>query len=197
MQVLLIANLRQIRFNPAAHEEAKRTLINYLRGKIGSDEKSFVRERDFTTYILAEFYDDKTRKSFVIGTVMDVYSDNKIDDEYFIFPNLQFAQLELSKEKGKYRNREEFHSYALRLRPRAQFYRVKLDYQKAFCSRMGQLESRFYRTFLRALSFKPIQDIRDFVYTYILEARELQLKVMKENFELHERYQRELEDLLE
>jgi len=197
MQVLLIANLRQIRFNPAAHEEAKRSLINYLRGKIGSDEKSFVRERDFTTYILAEFYDDKTRESFVIGTVMDVYSDNKIDDEYFILPDLKFAQLELNKEKGKCRNREEFHSYAKNFRPLSRFYSQKHEYQKAFLNRMGQLERRFYRTFSRALSFKPIQDIRDFVYTYILETRELQLKVMKENFELHERYQRELEDLVE
>lgn len=197
MQVLFIADLRQIRFNPAAHEEAKRSIINYLRGKIGSDEKSYVRERDFTTYLLAEFYDDKTRESFVVGTVLDVYSDNKIDDEHFILPDLKFSQFELKNEKGRFRNREEFHSYALRLRPKGQFYRVKLEYQKAFRSRMGQLEPRFYRTFLRALSFKPIQDIREFVYMYILDAKELQLQVMKENFDLHERYQRELEALLE
>lgn len=197
MQVLFIADLRQIRFNPAAHEEAKRSLINYLRGKIGSDEKTFVRERDFTSYILAEFYDDKTRESFVVGTVMDVYSDNKIDDEYFILPEVRLDQLDLTKDKAKYLNRDEFHGCALRLRPRGQFYRVKEQYQKAFLNRMGQLEPRFYRTFLRALSFKPIQDIRDFVYTYILDVRELQLDVMKENFELHERYQRELEALEE
>jgi DNA repair exonuclease SbcCD ATPase subunit len=197
LQVLFIANQRQIRFNPAAHEEAKRSLINYLRGKIGSDEKSFVRERDFTSYILGEFYDEKARRSFVIGTVMDVYSDDKIDDEFFIIPDLELAELEIQKEKGKYRNKEDFHSYALRLRPKTQFFRGKQDYQKAFLNRMGQLEQRFYRTFLRALSFKPIQDIREFVYQYILDERELQLNIMKENFELHERYQRELKDLEE
>lgn len=197
LQVLFIADQRQIRFNPAAHEEAKRSLINYLRGKIGSDEKSFVRERDFTSYILGEFYDEKPHKTFVIGVVMDVYSDNKIDDEYFIIPDLGFDELEVDKEKGRYRNREEFHSYTLRLRPKTLFYRGRQEYQKAFLNRMGQLEQRFYRTFLRALSFKPIQDIREFVYQYILDERELQLNIMKENFELHERYQRELEDLEE
>jgi len=197
LQLLFIADQRQIRFNPAAHEEAKRSLINYLRGKIGSDEKSFVRERDFTSYILGEFYDEKTRKPFVIGTVMDVYSDNKINDEFFIIPDLGLDELEINKEKGRYRNRDEFHSYALRLRPKTQFYRGRQEYQKAFLNRMGQLEERFYRTFLRALSFKPIQDIREFVYQYILDERELQLNIMKENFELHERYQRELEDLEE
>lgn len=197
LQVLFIADQRQIRFNPAAHEEAKRTLINYLRGKIGSDEKTFVRERDFTSYILGEFADEKTHKTFVIGTVMDVYSDNKIDDEFFIIPDLALDELEIDKEKGRYRNREEFHSYTLGLRPKTQFYRGRQEYQKAFLNRMGQLEKRFYRTFLRALSFKPIQDIREFVYQYILDERELQLNIMKENFELHERYQRELEDLEE
>ncbi|BAE82499.1 ATP-binding protein [Desulfitobacterium hafniense] len=197
LQVLFIADQRQIRFNPAAHEEAKRSLLNYLRGKIGSDEKSFVRERDFTSYILGEFYDDKTRKSFAIGAVMDVYSDNKIDDEFFIIPDLELAELEIQKGKRTYRNKEEFHRYALGIRPKTQFFRGRQEYQKAFLNRMGQLERRFYRTFLRALSFKPIQDIREFVYQYILDERELQLNIMKENFELHERYQRELKDLEE
>lgn len=54
LQVLFIANQRQIRFNSAAHEDAKRSLVNYLRGKIGSEEKKFVRDGDFTSYIMAE-----------------------------------------------------------------------------------------------------------------------------------------------
>src|SRR5690554_4755983 len=145
LQVLFIADQRKFRFNPAAHEEAKRSLINYLRGKIGSDEKTFVRERDFTSYILGEFYDDKTRQFFIVGTVMDVYSDNKIDDEFFIIPELRLAELEIKKEKGRYHNREEFRSYVLSLRARTQFYRGKKEYQKAFLNRMGQLEKRFYR----------------------------------------------------
>ncbi|MDP3487047.1 MAG: ATP-binding protein, partial [Bacillota bacterium] len=34
IQVLLVANQRQIKFNSAAHEDAKRSLLSYLRGKI-------------------------------------------------------------------------------------------------------------------------------------------------------------------
>ncbi|MCL5780115.1 MAG: hypothetical protein M1119_04120 [Firmicutes bacterium] len=47
-----------------------------------SDDKGFLREGDFSTYIVAEFRDEKKRESFVVGVVMDVYRDDTIDEEY-------------------------------------------------------------------------------------------------------------------
>ncbi|WP_248928629.1 ATP-binding protein [Paenibacillus hamazuiensis] len=204
LQVLFVADQRLIRFNAAAHDEAKRSFENYLRGKIGSDERSFLRDGDFTTYIVAEFRDDDKRESFVVGTAVDVYRDRSYEEEFFILADCRLDDLDFVSVQGHLLNREEFRrrygsgsggaqSPGAGGRIKSLFERNKSNYQKALLARMGQLQERFFRIFTKALSFKPIQNIRDFVYDYILDKRELQLDLMKQNFDIHERYRMELE----
>jgi len=195
LQVLFIANLKMIRFNSSAHDDARRSLISYLRGKIGSDEQRYVREGDFTTYLMAEFLDEKKYDYFVVGVVIDVYRDDSIDQEYFIINNCKLKDVEYLKETGQLKNRDEFHRYVNSLKNRSVLERTKDGYQKALLNRMGQVNHRFFSSFSKALSFKPIHNVRDFVYDYILDKKELQLDIMKENFEVHQKYRRELDDL--
>jgi uncharacterized protein YPO0396 len=213
LQVLFVADHRLIRFNAAAHDEAKRSFENYLKGKIGSDERSYLRDGDFTTYIVAEFRDEDKKESFVVGVAVDVYRDRSYEEEYFILAPCKLDQLDFVSAQGHLLNREEFKrrygagvgfgTGGFRLgggepyRGRALFERNKSNYQKALLARMGQLQDRFFQIFTKALSFKPIQNIRAFVYDYILDKRELQLDLMKQNFEIHERYRQELERLQE
>lgn len=208
LQVLFVADQRLIRFNAAAHDEAKRSYVNYLKGKIGSDDRSFLRDGDFTTYIVSEFRDDDKKEWFVVGAAVDVYRDRSYEEEYFILANCRLDDLDFLNNKGQLLNREEFRrrygSGAVGSpngnaggRNRALFERNKSNYQKALLARMGQLHDRFFTIFTKALSFKPIQNIRAFVYDYILDRRELQLDLMKQNFEIHERYRLELERLQE
>jgi uncharacterized protein YPO0396 len=195
LQVLFIANLKMIRFNSSAHDDAKRSLISYLRGKVGSDNQRYLREGDFTTYLMAEFFDEKKSDYFVVGVVIDVYRDDSTDQEYFIINNCQLEDIEYLKETGQLKNRDEFHRHVNSLKNRSVLERTKDGYQKALLNRMGQVNHRFFSSFSKALSFKPIQNVRDFVYDYILDKKELQLDIMKENFEVHQKYKRELDDL--
>ncbi|WP_244267159.1 hypothetical protein [Moorella stamsii] len=160
LQVLLVANQRQIRFNSAAHDEARRSLISYLRGKTGGEEKKYLREGDFTSYIAAEFYDHQKRETFVVGVVMDVYGDDAIDDEYFILAGVQLADLDFWSPAERWKNREEFHRYCQNLPGRHIFERSKTGYQKALLNRLGQVSERFFPVFVKALSFKPINNVR-------------------------------------
>ncbi|MCK8487520.1 ATP-binding protein [Paenibacillus glucanolyticus] len=205
LQVLFVADQRLIRFN-AATDEAKRSYINYLKGKIGNDERSFLRDGDFTTYIVSEFLDEKKQESFIIGIAVDVYRDRTYDEEYFILAETRLEQLDFVNSRHELLNREEFHrryggasgTIGKRgVRNKALFERNKSNYLKALLARAGGLPERFFKVFTKALSFKPISDIRDFVYDYILDRRELQLDLLKHNFELHERYKLELERLQE
>ncbi|MCM3028637.1 ATPase [Bacillus safensis] len=211
LQVLFVVDQRLIRFNAAAHDEAKRSFENYLMGKIGSDERSYVRDGDFTTYIIAEFRDEDKKESFVIGAAIDVYRDRSYEEEYFILAACKLDQLDFINPEGQLLNREGFKrrygagvgtdlgegDLQLGVRQgskrRALFERNKSNYQKALLARLGQLQDRFFHIFTKALSFKPIRNIRTFVYDYILDKRELQLDLMKQNFEIHERYRQELE----
>lgn len=195
LQVLFIANMKMIRFNSSAHDDARRSFISYLRGKIGSDDQKYVREGDFTTYLMAEFFDENKLDYFVVGVVIDVYRDDSIDQEYFIINNCKLKDVEYVKETGNLKNRDEFHRYVNSLKNRTVLERTKDGYQKALLNRMGQMNHRFFSSFSKALSFKPIHNVRDFVYDYILDKKELQLDIMKDNFEVHQKYKRELDDL--
>lgn len=198
LQVLLVANQRQIRFNSAAHEEAKRTLLAYLRGKTGSDNRPYLREGDFTTHLAAEFYDQEKKESFIIGAVFDVYRDDTVEDEYYILSGISLAEIDfLAEQSGRWKNRLDFHRYLGDLPGRHITERNKASYQKALLHRMGQIHDRFFQVFVKALSFKPLNSVRDFVYQYILDPKELQLDLLRQNFEIHERYQRELAALEE
>src|SRR5690606_6786313 len=154
LQVLLVADQRQIRFNPAAHEEAKRSMINYLKGKIGSDDRTFVRDGDFTTYIAAEFRDEVKKESFVIGVVIDVFRDQQYEEEYYILADTRLDDVDFVKPSGHLRNRSEFkdrHSGSIpSSRVRAIFERNKSMYQKALMQRLGSLHERFFSIFLKA-----------------------------------------------
>jgi energy-coupling factor transporter ATP-binding protein EcfA2 len=196
LQVLFVANQKMIKFNPAAHEDAKRSLLDYLKGKIGSEERGYLRDGDFNTYLLAEFEDQEKRESFVVGMVADVFSNLEHAEEFFILAPMTLDKLELIKSDGRLRNRDEFRGYYQGTGViKSVFEQNKSQYQKALLSRMGHVHERFFQTFTRALSFKPIQNIRDFVYQNILDRQELQLGLMKENFAVHERYQLELQEL--
>ncbi|HFJ9295878.1 TPA: type I Wadjet antiplasmid transformation system protein JetC [Bacillus cereus] len=198
LQVLFISDERKIKFNSAAYEEAKRSLINYLRGKIGTEEKPFVREGYFTTYIVAEFYDEKVGESFVIGISIDVFKDDEKIKEYFIIPKSEINMISFFNTKNEKRYVETQADFLKKLRaqfPKAIIEKSSIQYQKALLHRFGGLHERFIKTFAKALSFKPIDNMRDFVYKNILDEKELKIDVMRSIFQTHEELQRELEEL--
>lgn len=198
LQVLFISDERKIKFNSAAYEEAKRSLINYLRGKIGTEEKPFVREGYFTTYIVAEFYDEKVGESFVIGISIDVFKDDEKIKEYFIIPKSEINMISFFNTKNGKRYVETQADFSKKLRvqfPKAIIEKSSIQYQKALLQRFGGLHERFVKTFAKALSFKPIDNMRDFVYKNILDEKELKIDVMRSIFQTHEELQKELEEL--
>jgi Uncharacterized protein conserved in bacteria len=66
LQTLIVADQRRIKYNMAAHgESTDRSLVKYIRGDIRGRNVS--RPGDVTSYIIAEFWDDKKSESFVIG----------------------------------------------------------------------------------------------------------------------------------
>lgn len=200
LQVLFISDERKIKFNSAAYEEANRTLINYLRGKIGTEEKPFVREGYFTTYIVAEFYDEKAGESFVIGISIDVFKDDEKVKEYFIIPKSEINMISFFSTKDEKRYVEKQADFCKKIReqfPEAIIEKSSNQYQKALLHRFGGLHERFVKTFARALSFKPIDNMKDFVYKNILDEKELKIDVMRNIFQTHEELQRELEELKE
>lgn len=89
LQVVLSGETRSAYFNRAAGKKSERTFKSYLIGTMGDDivkgVQSLRGDKDFSSYIVAEFYDDVKNTSFCLGMVADVYSDGgDITKRFFI-----------------------------------------------------------------------------------------------------------------
>lgn len=92
LQVVLMGETRSVAFNRAASKKSERTLKSYLIGSMGEDiengNKSLRDGKDFSTYIVAEFYDDFKSAFFCLGAVFDTFADGSdINRRFFWLKN--------------------------------------------------------------------------------------------------------------
>ena len=88
LQVVLMGETRSTAFNRAAGKRSERTLKSYLVGSMGEDinsgNKSIREGKDFSTYIVAEFYDDMKSAYLCFGAIFDSFSDGgEINKRFF------------------------------------------------------------------------------------------------------------------
>ncbi len=67
--------------------------------------------------------------------------------------------------------------------------------QKLILSRFGRIDSKFFALIPKALAFKPINDIKDFVYSYVLDEKEVNIDILRENVRSYQDLLRMLEDV--
>ncbi|NPV52977.1 MAG: hypothetical protein HPY71_05585 [Firmicutes bacterium] len=189
IQYVLVADLRQVRFNVSAHEETRRDLLGYLRCKTGvateNGEKS-LRQGDITSYIALEFCDHSKGEYFIVGAVMDSYADGMTYKTNFFKIERQRITDDLFLAGKRPRNIREFKihmkGYDAIVYPSVEQYREDL------LMKLGSLGERFFTLFVKAISFKPITDIRQFVYSYVLDEKRVNIDIMRENFERYKEY---------
>ena len=193
LQYLFIGSQTQTRFNAAATQEARRTLLHYLRGKIKAEGVQYLRADEFTSYIALEFYDDVKKNSFIVGYVVDVFHDDRLQEEFFLIDQHTLSDLDFRNTDGTLYTQEIFHRrYA---HGSSVFETGKKQWQKRLMNRLGQLSSRFLPAFSRAIAFRPIDQVRDFIYEYVLLPRDLKLDVLREVFYSYQKFERDLQDL--
>ena len=193
LQYIFIGSQTQARFNAAATQEAWRTLLHYLRGKIKAEGMQYLRADEFTSYIVLEFYDDTKQISFLAGYVVDVFRDDSLQEEFFLLDRRTLSEIEFRGEDGALYTREAFHRrYA---HGSSVFETGKKQWQRRLMNRLGQLSARFLPAFSRALAFRPINQVRDFIYEYILLPRDLKLDVLREVFYSYQKFERDLQGL--
>ncbi|MFW5794248.1 MAG: ATP-binding protein [Bacillota bacterium] len=164
-------------FNLAANDKSKRDLRGYVKCKLGIDNQEYLREGDTTGHIALEFYDEVKDTHFTVGSVIDIigeiippkvifyqYNDKIkeslfIDDEGIILTTVNFKK---SNQADKvYLTRRE----------------AKLAFRKSF----GSINENYFSLLPKALAFKPISDVKEFIYKYLLEERILDVESIKES----------------
>lgn len=192
LQYALVADTRRVRFNVAAHEETKRTLDGYLRGRTGTDTsegegQGALRSGDFTTYIVLEFYDTRKRQHFLLGCGVDHYASGQNESRFFKIEE-QVLDDSLFGEGDRQRSARELKAL-LQRRQGATVYATAESYRADVLTKMGHLSGRFFDLLVKAIGFVPITDIRRFVYDYLLEARAVTIDAMRENLLQYRQYE--------
>ena len=164
-------------FNLAANEKSKRDLRGYVKCKLGIDKKEYLREGDTTGHIALEFYDESKETYSVVGTVIDIFGE-------VLPPKVIFYT------KNGMMNDEIFIDSENRILSTVQFKKAKIadkvfltrrEAKLAFRSHFGSIKETYFSLIPKALAFKPIPDVKDFIYRYLLEEKVLDVDSIKES----------------
>ncbi|XMB86002.1 SbcC/MukB-like Walker B domain-containing protein [Mycoplasmatota bacterium WC44] len=177
------------KFNIAANDGTKRTVNAYVRGKLGRSNQKYLREGDVTCHVALEFYDNNLDQSFTVGTVLD--SSDTISSPKYLFYDLEDTKISnnlfLSNDNIPL-NIKEFKKNLKQSRIRNKVANTLVAARKNIAFRFNILDYNYFELLPKALAFKPINNVKDFIYSYILEEKDLDIKYLIGNIKTYKEF---------
>lgn len=185
------------KFNTAAHENTKRNLLGYVRCKTGRDNMEYQRTGNVTTHVSLEFTDSKNKK-LIIGTVIDSADENSLPKNiFYIIEDVALSDNLFFDYNKKIFNIHLFKKYNRNIK----VLQTQKEARKEFNNKcFGGIENRFFELISKALAFKPMNNVRDFVCSYLLDAKELNIEHLRNNiiqYKEYENYLRQTKEKVE
>ncbi len=179
-------------FNKAAHENGKRKLTGYIRCKTGRENRPYERTGEISAHVALEFYEEKRQKYFIVGAVVDSASEGQEKTVRYLMDGerLQedmFFQGKIPKSISQFRtsNGKKIKTWCT----------TEKDAKQMIKNRFGRLEDKFFKLIPKAMAFRPIDDIKDFVYSYVLDEKEVNIDILRENVRTYQDLQRTLDKI--
>ncbi len=168
-------------FNNAANNgdnhNSKRTLESYILHKIGYEGNEFLRSRPIISHICIEF-SEEDGTSFLLGAVIEVGDSNPvekfytksnahIDDSYFLSPTNQVRNFNELKHQLE----------ATDITKTSRKARLTV-----ICRDILKLSegARYADLLQRSIAFRPIDEVSDFVDSFLLDEKNIDVKDLKE-----------------
>lgn len=178
-------------FNKAAHENGKRKLTGYVRCKTGKESRPYERTGEISAHIALEFYEESKDRYFIIGAVVDSASEGQETTGRYLIDNKRITE-EMFFKGNTPRSISEFRAANKSIR---QWCKTSIEAKRMIKSRFGRIEDKFFSLIPKALAFKPIDDIKDFVYSYVLDEKEVNIDILRENVRTYQDLKRTLESV--
>lgn len=179
-------------FNKAAHENGKRKLTGYIRCKTGKENRPYERTGEISAHIALEFYEEKRQKYFIVGAVVDSASEGQEKTIRYLMDGERlseelFFQGKIPKSISQFRtgNGKKIKTWCT----------TEKDARQMVKNRFGRLEDKFFKLIPKAMAFRPIDDIKDFVYSYVLDEKEVNIDILRENVRTYQELQYTLEKI--
>ncbi len=179
-------------FNKAAHENGKRKLTGYIRCKTGRENRPYERTGEISAHVALEFYEEKRQKYFIVGAVVDSASEGQEKTVRYLMDGERledglFFQGKVPRSIAQFRagNGKKIKTWCT----------TEKDARQMIKNRFGRLEDKFFKLIPKAMAFRPIDDIKDFVYSYVLDEKEVNIDILRENVRTYQDLQRTLDKI--
>lgn len=164
-------------FNLAANEKGKRDLKGYVKCKLGMDDQEYLRNGDVSGHIALEFHDEKTNSNFTVGVVIDAFGELQPVKTIFYKSNAPIVDSMFIDENKKIYGTVEFRKH----NEFFEYYLTKNETKRAFRTAFGSINEDFYKLIPKALAFKPIADVKEFIYSNILEQKPIDVSAIQDS----------------
>ena len=186
LQIVFMGETRSTAFNRAASKKSERTLKSYLIGSMGENvengNKSIREGKDFSTYIVAEFYDDNKSYYFCLGAVFDTFSDGGDINKRFFYLHSRIPECKFI-ENAKTMDSRRMSQYFKEKYPKK--YETKdtaEGYKNIILTKLNIHERKFFTMLKKAISFEPINDIEKFITENVCDIEDdIDITSMQEN----------------
>lgn len=177
-------------FNKAAHENGKRKLTGYIRCKTGKENRPYERTGELSAHVALEFYEESRERYFILGAVVDSASEGQETTARYLLDDRRLTE-DMFLEGRHILSMAEFRS--VHMKDIRQWCSTQKDARKMVLSRLGRIENKFFSLIPKALAFRPIDDIKDFVYSYVLDEKEVNIDILRENVRTYQDMERTLD----
>lgn len=177
-------------FNKAAHENGKRKLTGYIRCKTGRENKPYERTGEISAHVALEFYEEKKNQYFVVGAVIDSASEGQETTARYLIDNSRFSDDMFFQGKAPKSITQFHHSNDKRIN---NWCKTVQEAKKMIKNKFGRIEDKFFSLIPKAMAFRPIDDIKDFVYSYVLDEKEVNIDILRENVRTYQDLEKTLE----
>lgn len=183
IQFALVADLSQMRFNQAANEQAARSLQSYTRWMTnsgGTKESHQYNRGDCTTYVLLEF--SEPEGLFTIGAVVDSFKDGRDPSRlHFIANETEIAKVPVYRDGSRVPLSTTEFRQRMGTRKGFSYSRDPGPYRDNLMTRLGRLSPEFTKILVKALAFKPLGQVTQFVMDFLLDPRPLETQSLQAN----------------
>lgn len=186
IQMVLTGN--STKFNKAANENSDRDLKSYVRCKIDTTEKTYLRQGNVISNIALEFYEEKENRWFVIGVHITSGNENENPAKRWYIENGQLEDFSFLTEENKPSMADEFRNKGEKVK----FIKTVNEYKENLRHRLGNLEDKFFEVILKALAFRPVDNVKDFINRYVLTEKNIYVQSLRESIDVLNEFEQTL-----
>lgn len=181
------------KFNLAANEEGSRKLEGYVRGRLGTESQEYLRSGDVTTHIALEFYDESDGRSFIFGAVIDLPEGGKCRENFYTAYRVEAEKDLFIRSTGEILTKSQFERNLKKSSIRYRFAQTKEEARQVVNKTLG-VSRKYTELITRALAFKPISDLNEFMYRFLLPEEKINIDSLRKNVQMYRKFEDTLKE---